>query len=123
MSMLPLIDEATRELLLANGREPERDHQPVLKLFNPAGPATWLICAMETDGDTLYGLCDLGFAEPELGYVSLDELKEVSAGLAIGLEREFSFRGTKPLSVYARAAQAAGRIVELGTGPEMNPRG
>jgi hypothetical protein len=111
MSMLPLIDEATRELLLANGREPERDHRPVLKLFNPMGPATWLICAMEADGDTLYGLCDLGFGEPELGYVSLEELKEVSAGLAIGLERDPSFKASKSLSAYARDARAAGRIV------------
>lgn len=110
--MLPLIDAATRELLLANGREPERDHWPVLKLFNPTGPATWLICAIEADGDTLYGLCDLGFGEPELGYVSLDELKEVSAGLAIGLERDLSFRGEYPVSVYARAARTAGHIVE-----------
>src|SRR6478752_2295369 len=122
MCMLPLIDEATRELLLANGREPERDHHPVLKLFNPMGPATWLICAVEPDGDTLYGLCDLGFGEPELGYVSLEELKEVSAGLVIGLERDLSFRGTHPISTYARAARAAGRIVELGNGASMFPR-
>jgi hypothetical protein len=121
--MLPLIDAATRELLLANGRERECDHHPVLKLFNPAGPATWLICAMEPDGDTLFGLCDLGVGEPELGYVSLEELKEVSAGLVIGLERDLSFRGTHPISTYARAARAAGRIVELGNGPSMFPRG
>ncbi|WP_456684412.1 DUF2958 domain-containing protein [Bradyrhizobium sp. P5_C11_2] len=119
--MPPLIDAATRKLLLANGREPERDHHPVLKLFNPVGPATWLICAMEADGDTLFGLCDLGFGEPELGYVSLEELKEVSAGLAIGLERDRSFRGTHPISVYTRVARAAGRILELDRGPSINP--
>ncbi|SFM85023.1 DUF2958 domain-containing protein [Methylobacterium pseudosasicola] len=112
--MLPLIDAATRELLLTNGRDRERDHYPLLKLFNPTGPATWLICAMDPDGDTLYGLCDLGFGEPELGYVSLEELKEVSAGLVIGLERDLSFRATLPISAYARAARAAGRIVEPG---------
>lgn len=83
------------------------------------GPATWLICAMEADGDTLYGLCDLGFGEPELGYVSLAELEEVSAGLLIGLERDLSFQGQHPISVYARAARAAGRIVELGNMPWM----
>ncbi|MGT2477856.1 DUF2958 domain-containing protein [Methylobacterium oryzae CBMB20] len=111
--MPPLIDEATRELLLANGHEPERDHHPVLKLFNPRGPATWLICAMlQSDRDTLYGLCDLGLGEPELGYVSLDEIREVSAGLAIGLERDFSFQGGYPISAYAKAARLAGRIVE-----------
>ncbi|CAO4135371.1 DUF2958 domain-containing protein [Methylorubrum extorquens] len=121
--MPPLIDPATRELLLANGRKRDCDHCPVLKLFNPLGPATWLICELDADGDTLFGLCDLGVGEPELGYVSLDELKEVSAGLAIGLERDRSFRGTHPISVYARAARAAGRIVELGSAPEMYPSG
>ncbi|APT34907.1 single-stranded DNA endonuclease [Methylobacterium phyllosphaerae] len=109
--MLPLIDAATRELLLANGRHRDRDHRPVLKLFNPTGAATWLICAMDADGDTLYGLCDLGFGEPELGYVSLDELKEVSAGLVIGLERDLSFRADRPVSEYARDARIMGRIV------------
>ncbi|WCS25698.1 DUF2958 domain-containing protein [Methylobacterium sp. NMS14P] len=119
--MLPLIDAATRELLLANGRDCERDHHPVLKLFNPTGPATWLICAMEPDGDTLFGLCDLGVGEPELGYVSLDELKEVSAGLVIGLERDLSFRATHPISIYARAARAARRIVDLSSTLDMYP--
>ena len=56
----------------------------MLKLFNPLGPATWLICELDTGGDTLFGLCDLGAGERELGYVRLDELKEVNAGLAIG---------------------------------------
>lgn len=120
--MLPLIDAAARELLLTNGRDRERDHHPVLKLFNPMGPATWLICLMEPDGDTLFGLCDLGFGEPELGYVSLAEIEEVSAGLVIGLERDLSFRGKHPISTYARAARAAGRIVDLGGTSDMYPR-
>ncbi|CAO4135931.1 hypothetical protein OFEAOIEE_LOCUS3678 [Methylorubrum extorquens] len=60
----------------------------------------------------MFGLCDLGVGEPELGYVSLDELKEVSAGLGIGLERDLSFKGRYPISVYARAARAAGRLLE-----------
>lgn len=110
--MMPFIDAATRELLLANGRKRDRDHRPVLKLFNPMGPATWLLCELDADGDTLFGLCDLGLGEPELGYVSLNELKEVSAGLAIGLERDLSFRGEYPISVYAAAAGTARRIVE-----------
>lgn len=80
------------------------------------GPATWLLCELDADGDTLFGLCDLGVGEPELGHVSLAELKEVSAGLAIGFERDLSFRGTRPISVYARAARAAGRIIEPNSG-------
>ncbi len=54
---------------------------------------------MEADGDALFGLCDFGVGEPELGYVSLDELREVRAGLLIGLERDLSFRATHPISI------------------------
>jgi len=110
--MPSLIDAATRELLLANGRERDRDHCPVLKLFNPLGPAIWLICELDAGGDSMFGLCDLGVGEPELGYVSLDELKEVSAGLRIGLELDRAFRARYPISAYAKAARIAGRIVE-----------
>ncbi len=57
---------------------------------------------MEADGDTLYGLCDLGFGEPELGYVSLGEIEEVSAGLAIvwsGIARSGPFTRSPPMRV------------------------
>jgi hypothetical protein len=78
---------------------------------------------MEPDGDTVYGLCDLGFGEPELGYVSLNELKEVSAGLGIGLERDVSFRGEHPISAYAKAARVAGRIIEHRSALDAAERG
>lgn len=110
--MMPLIDSASRELLLANeaGVE-EQDHRPVVKIFNPMGGQTWLISEMAPDGDTLFGLADLGLGSPEMGYISLAELMDVSARLPIGLERDLSFRGQYPLSVYARAARADGKIL------------
>jgi hypothetical protein len=110
--MLPLIDAATRELLLANGRQRGQDHRPIVKLFNLMGSATWLLCELDVDGNTLFGLCDLGVGEPELGYVSLDELKEVSAGLNVALMRDRSFRGKHPINAYPRLAKATGRIVD-----------
>ena len=71
-----LIPDDIRALLLANGAvECETDHVPVVKLFNPCGAAVWLITEMMDDGDTLFGLCDLGFGSPELGYVSLAEIE------------------------------------------------
>src|SRR3546814_3231519 len=39
---------------------------PVVKLFNPVGAATWLATELADDGDTLFGLADLGFGCPEL---------------------------------------------------------
>ena len=65
---------------------------------------------MKPDGDTLCGLCDLGFDETELGYVSLAEIQEVSEGLVIRVKRAFSLCGAVSISFYARTARSAGHI-------------
>jgi hypothetical protein len=102
--------------LLANGEASARaeiDPVPVVKFFDPCGAATWLLTEVDPqDHDRLFGLCDLGMGYPELGYVLFSELAAVKGRLNIGLERDFFFVGRYPLSVYARAAQSAGRIVE-----------
>ncbi|WP_316979508.1 DUF2958 domain-containing protein [Shumkonia mesophila] len=109
-----LIPDDIRERLLANGAvEPEADPVPVVKLFDPAGAATWLITEMMPhEPDILFGLCDLGFGCPELGYVSLAELEGVRGPLGFGIERDLHFVGRFPLSVYAEAARLAGQITE-----------
>lgn len=110
---MPLISNDIRAKLLANGAvEQETDHIPVVKLFNPCGAATWIITEMMTDGDTLFGLADLGFGCPELGYASLAEIERVKGPLRIGIERDLYFAPRFPLSVYAEAARIAGRITE-----------
>jgi len=109
-----LIPDDIRARLLANGAaERETDHVPVVKLFNPCGAATWLITEMMPDApDILFGLCDLGFGCPELGYVSLAELARVKGPLGLGIERDLHFEARFPLSVYAEAARLEGRITE-----------
>jgi hypothetical protein len=108
-----LIPDDIRALLLANGAvECETDHIPVVKLFNPCGAAVWLITEMMDDGDTLFGLCDLGFGSPELGYVSLAEIESVKNSLGLGMERDLYFVPRFPLSVYTEAARIAGHITE-----------
>ena len=108
-----LIPDDIRASLLANGAAGrETDHRPVVKLFDPTGAATWLITEMMADGDTLFGLCDLGFGCPEIGYVSLAELESVTGALGLGIERDLHFAARFPLSVYAEAARGAGRITE-----------
>ncbi len=64
-----LLTDDLRVRLLANGRQSDVDHVPVVKFFNPVGAGTWLITEMEPDGDTLFGLADLGFSCPEMGLV------------------------------------------------------
>jgi hypothetical protein len=117
---MELVTEDIREQLMENGRaqqpvkgtEDERDYYPVVKLFNPAGAATWLITEMDPDEpDILFGLCDLGMGFPELGSVRLSELQSVRGPLGLGVERDVMFTATHPLSAYARAAREAGHIV------------
>ncbi|MBV9510541.1 MAG: DUF2958 domain-containing protein [Caulobacteraceae bacterium] len=110
MSLLPA---PLRARLIANGAdEPESDHVPVLKLFNPLGAATWLASEMNADGDTLFGLADLGFGCPELGAFSQSEIASIRLPLGLGIERDLCFQGRFPLSVYAEAARASGWITE-----------
>jgi hypothetical protein len=108
-----LIPDDIRARLLANGAaEREDDHIPVVKLFSPSGAATWIITEMMADGDTLFGLADLGFGCPELGYVSLAEIESVKGPLGLCIERDLYFTPHFPLSVYAEAARIAGHITE-----------
>lgn len=108
-----LITDQLRAQLLANGAaDAETDHVPVVKLFNPTGAATWLLTELDADGDTLFGLCDLGFGFPELGSVSLAELASVKGPLGLGIERDLHFQARFPLSVYAEAARICGHISE-----------
>lgn len=101
--------------LVENARAPDgTDHVPVIKFFDPAGAATWLITEIDAeDQDTLFGLCDLGMGFPELGTVSLSELRSVKNRLGLPLERDLFFSAHHPLSVYAQAARIAERVTEL----------
>ena len=71
------------------------------------------------DGDSLFGLGDLGFGTPELGYSSLAQIAAIRVRFGLGIERDLHFRPAgRPLSVYTEAARAAGRIVSFG--PELD---
>ncbi|ESX20944.1 single-stranded DNA endonuclease [Mesorhizobium sp. LSJC255A00] len=97
-----LITNPLRARLLAHGAAgADIDHFPVVKLFDPTGAATSLLSELEADGDTLFGLCDLGFGFPELGSVSLAELASVKGPLGLGIERDLHFQ----ISVHAEAAR------------------
>jgi hypothetical protein len=117
---MTLLPDALRAALLANGAERPDDPVPLLKLFNPLGPATWLATELGSDGDTLFGLADLGFGCPELGYFSLSEIAVLRLPFGLRIARDRHFIGTYPLSVYAAVARVAGAITD---NPELPPRG
>jgi Protein of unknown function (DUF2958) len=112
--------DSQRQALLANGKVNLAirlygdgntvDFHPVVKLFNPCGAATWLLSELDEDGDTAFGLCDLGMGEPEFGYVSLEELASVKLSLGFYIERDEHFTAKKSLGDYARDARRLGRI-------------
>jgi hypothetical protein len=104
-----LLTPELRERLLANGRRRGLDHVPVVKFFNPLGIGTWLATELDPDGDTLFGLADLG--DPELGSFSLEEMASLRLPFDMGIERDILFEGVFPISVYAEAARQAGSIV------------
>lgn len=87
------------------------DPPPVIKLFNPVGAATWLATELAEDGDVLFGLADLGFGCPELGYFSLAEIAAVRLPYGLSIERDLGFESTLPLSAWAEEARRAGSIL------------
>ena len=118
---MDLLTPELRERLIANAAAlgdavrrglPEPDPAPVVKFFNPCGAATWLLIELDSDGDTLFGRCDLGFGCPELGSASLAEIAGVRVPFGLGIERDLHFAASHPLSVYAQAARMHGGIVE-----------
>jgi hypothetical protein len=105
-----LLTAAHLDQLLSNALT-EADHYPVVKLFTPDANATWLISEVDPDDpDRLFGLCDLGLGSPELGYVSLSELKAARGPLGLSIECDRYFVADKALSAYAEEARNKGRI-------------
>lgn len=111
---MDLLPERLRAALRANAERahlPGHDPVPVVKLFNPCGAATWLATELDADGDTLFGLADLGFGCPELGSFSLAEIAGVRLPLGLRIERDLHFASRFPLSRWAEAARQAGSII------------
>jgi hypothetical protein len=118
---MKLLTKAQYEKLLDNGRRQaevrgtpqELDFEPVVKLFNPTGAATWLLTELDPEEPTIaWGLCDLGMGFPEFGTVSLTELAEFRGRFGLGIERDLHFQAKGPISRYIDAANKAGQIVE-----------
>lgn len=114
-----VLPDPLRARLLANAEQSARDSffdpAPVVRLFNPLGPATWLASELYADEDTLFGLADLGFGCPELGCFSLREIGAVRLPFGMGIECDLAFATVHRLSVWADTARAAGSILHADT--------
>ena len=112
---LPLTTADERAQLLANGeaRAAGRniDPLPVVRLFTPDAHAIWLLAALDPDdGDTAWGLIDLGIGMSELGSAKLSDLAGIVGPRKRPILRDKYFRASRPLSEYVRLAQRDGSI-------------
>ena len=109
---MKLITKQIKKKLLDNFNNTNKDGlKPPLKLFCPWAGATWLISEMdENEEDMLFGLADLGFGTPEMGYVLLSELSEIKGPLGLKIERDINFIPDKSLTQYAKDARSIGSI-------------
>ena len=115
MKQLITIDDRTR--LLANGQARAGGHDtdplPVMRLFTPDAHAIWLLASLDpADGDTCYGLIDLGIGMPALGMVKLSDLASIVGPNKLPVMRDRYFQAVRPLSEYLRLAQENGSIVD-----------
>lgn len=106
---MELLTPEHRERLLANVRNPDDDHIPVVKLFNPLGSGVWLATMLEEDG-TLWGLADLDMDCVEYGSFALNELANLSVGLGLGIERDILFETRTPMSTWLAVANESGSL-------------
>lgn len=117
MIVNPLITDDERVQLLANGQAraaaQDFDPMPVVKLFTPDAHAIWLLAALDpADGDTAWGLCDVGIGMPELGTVRLSDLASIVGPLNRPVLRDRYFQPTRALSEYTRLAQINRSILD-----------
>ena len=87
--MMLITKEIAKKLpvLYANENKNAADTKVPLKLFNPCGAQTWFITEMNPDNGIMFGYVT-GVDFPELGYISLEELKEWKHFSGLGIERD-----------------------------------
>ena len=85
------------------------DFKPVVKLFTPHDCCTWLLTELDPHLFS-FGLCDLGFGKPEIGYLCLKEVYSFRVSKVLLVERAKGFKADKTLSEYARLVKKEGRI-------------
>jgi len=103
-----------RRQMLANGearaRGEDTDPYPVLKLYTPDAGASWVLTALDADGDLAYGLIDVGTGFPELGMVSLKMLAGIKGPKGRPVAVEPGYKARKTLSAYVADAQRDGAV-------------
>ncbi len=92
-----------QQALIPKLYETEEQTDPIahIKLFLDGW--SWFITEISMDKDICFGYVISPFCDGELGYFSLEELKEIKGSLGIGVERDITFKPT-PLSLIKKAS-------------------
>ena len=108
---MKMLQEKHKKMLKHNFKHGHgQDLKPVVKLFGGSA-CTWLLSELDPESNVAFGLCDLGFGTPELGYVSLDELKALKfPPFGLPIERDMHWEANKTLIGYAKEASELGYI-------------
>jgi hypothetical protein len=116
--MSKMIPENLTEIMIHNAMEVQndlgKDHEPVVKLHSRYGKAIWLLSELDQTNNIAFGLCDLGQGNPELSYVSINDLESIKhARLKVPMvEIDPAFEGKYPMSVYLEAARRNKKTTE-----------
>lgn len=107
---MKLYTEEQYQKLIENGKNPDQDHPPVIRLHILFTGCQWLISELDPQNQNLaFGLCDLGMGCPELGYVDIDEIKAIT-NVPFPVMGDVFFKANYPMTVYAEAARMCGYI-------------
>nr|WP_250555945.1 DUF2958 domain-containing protein [Pseudomonas aeruginosa] len=113
----PLITAEQRAQLLAVGAARAAGQRinplPAVRLFTPDAHVIWLLAALDpADGDTAWGLIDLGIGMPALGTVKLSELASIVGPRQQPVMRDRYFQPVRRLAEYLRRAEENGSITD-----------
>jgi hypothetical protein len=89
-----LIANCQAQIVRMDNEQPDIDFVPVVKLFTPDAQCTWLLTELGLD-DIAFGLADLGIGCPELGFISMREIRELRGPLGPPVERDLHFDADK----------------------------
>ena len=133
-TLMLLMTKEQREALLKNGaadcrrdrgrhRRHRRTTGPVIKLFTPDGSGTWLLSEIDPEAETrAFGLCDLGFGCPELGWVCMEEVAAARGPLGLPIERDLYFTADKVHRRLCGSGAASGEDQRMRISRELDPR-
>lgn len=94
--------ELEQRFAAVGSQENAADPVIIAKYFNPTGAGTWYATEYDPEERMFFGYVSIfGGYNDELGYFSLDELKEFTGQFGLGIERDLHF-DERPLSAVTK---------------------